>query len=114
MTTPAPEVPQVNPQHARTLLQEGALLVDVREDDEWLAGHVAGAMHVPLGQVGSVELPQERTVLVVCRSGARSAKAVATLSVAGVQAVNLDGGMKAWAAAGFPMVSATGEQPQVI
>jgi rhodanese-related sulfurtransferase len=114
MTTPAPQVPQVSPQHARTLLEDGSLLVDVREDDEWLAGHVAGAMHVPLAQVGSVELPQEGTVLVVCRSGGRSSKAVAALTAAGVQAVNVDGGMTAWAAAGLPMVSGLGTDPQVI
>ena len=86
----------------------------MREDDEWLAGHVPGAMHVPLGQVGSVELPRERTVLVVCRSGGRSSKAVISLSAAGVQAVNVDGGMTAWAAAGLPMVSGLGTDPQVI
>ena len=110
----APKISQVDPQQAGTLLDEGALLVDVREDDEWLAGHAAGAMHVPLAQVGSVELPQEGTVLVVCRSGGRSSKAVTALTAAGVQAVNVDGGMTAWAAAGLPMVSGIGEDPQVI
>jgi rhodanese-related sulfurtransferase len=114
MSNAAPDVPQVTPSRARALLDDGALLLDVREDDEWSAGHAAGAMHVPLGQVGSVELPRDRSVVVVCRSGGRSSKAVTALSATGVQAVNFEGGMTAWAAAGFPMVAAGGAEPQVI
>ena len=114
MTSPTDQIPQISPQGARALQADGALLLDVREDDEWFAGHADEALHVPLGQIGSVELPRERTVLVVCRSGGRSSKAVAALTTAGVQAVNVDGGMTAWAAAGLPMLSAAGGEPRVI
>ncbi len=96
-------------------LSDDAVLLDVREDDEWVAGHVPGAVHVPMGQVPDRldELPGER-VHVLCRSGGRSAKVTAFLNAAGRDAVNVDGGMQAWAAAGRPMVAETdGVAPQV-
>ena len=92
----------------------GIVLLDVREDDEWQAGHAPGAVHVPLGQVPSrlAELP-EGELHVVCRSGGRSQQAAAWLSRNGVDAANVAGGMQAWAAAGLPMVSETGDEPFV-
>jgi rhodanese-related sulfurtransferase len=92
-------------------------LLDVREDDEWAAGHIEGAHHIPMAQLPNrvgdvVELSSGAPQLVVvCRSGARSAHAVAWLTRLGVDAVNLDGGMKSWALAGRPMVSETGGAP---
>jgi rhodanese-related sulfurtransferase len=105
-----PAVPAVEP----TEVPEGAVLVDVREPDEWVAGHIEGALHVPLGELSArlAELP-EGDVVVVCRSGARSARATAFLIGNGLPAVNLEGGMQAWAAAGRPMVSETGDAPAV-
>ncbi len=80
-------------------------LLDVREDDEWAAGHAVGAVHIPLGQlpVRLGELDLDDPVHVVCRSGARSAQAVAWLNENGADAVNVAGGMGAWAEAGRPM-----------
>ena len=95
-----------------------AVLLDVREDDEWAAGHVEGAHHVPMGDVPArldevAGLADAGELVVVCRSGARSARVVAWLARNGVDAVNLDGGMGAWASAGRPMVSETGGEPFV-
>lgn len=106
----APSPGEVGPDEADGLIRAGALLLDVREDYEWDAGHVAGAVHIPLGQVAerADELPGSRQVVVVCRSGVRSAQAAAFLTASGVDAVNLAGGMRAWAAAGLPFEAANG------
>jgi rhodanese-related sulfurtransferase len=90
-------------------------LLDVREPHEWAAGHAPGATHIPLGQLGqrTAEIPSGELVYVICRSGARSARAVQALTGAGWQATNVAGGMQDWAAAGFPMVSESGSQPVV-
>lgn len=94
---------------------EDGLLVDVREDDEWTAGHAPQAVHVPMGQVPQrlAEIPEGGPVHVVCRSGGRSAQVTAYLNQVGRDAVNVDGGMHAWAAAGRPMAAPSG-RPQVI
>jgi rhodanese-related sulfurtransferase len=94
---------EVGPEEADGLIRAGALLLDVREDDEWDAGHVSGAAHIPLGHLAERldELPGDRQVVVVCRSGVRSARATAFLATSGFDAVNLAGGMRAWAAAGL-------------
>jgi rhodanese-related sulfurtransferase len=94
---------------------DDASVLDVREDDEWQAGHVPGARHVPMAEVPArlEELAADGELVVVCRSGGRSARVVAWLQQNGVDAVNLDGGMGAWEQAGRPMVSETGEEPFV-
>ena len=86
-------------------------MLDVREDDEWDAGHVEGSVHIPLMQLGERfgELPATQT-LVVCRSGNRSAHATAYLVDQGFDAVNLAGGLAAWHRAGRPLVS-DGDRP---
>jgi rhodanese-related sulfurtransferase len=91
-------------------------VLDVREDDEWAAGHVAGALHIPLGQLGARlgELDPRQTLAVVCRSGNRSSRAVAALTAAGLTAHNVDGGMTAWAAAGRPLTTDDGRPGRVI
>lgn len=90
-------------------------LLDVREPDEWVAGHAPEARFIPLGELGQrrAEVPADQTVYVICRSGHRSAQATQALNAAGWQAVNVAGGMQQWAAAGRPMVSETGGQPYV-
>src|SRR5216683_703363 len=67
-----------------------AVLVDVREDDEWAAGHAPGARHIPLGEIGARhgEIPRDRAVYVICRSGSRSAHAAQALTAAGWEALN--------------------------
>lgn len=106
-----PPVPSVDAER----IPAEAVLLDVREPDEWQAGHVAGAVHIPLADLPARldELPAGGRLVVVCRSGVRSARAVAWLAQNGHDALNLDGGMVAWAAAGREMVSETGEAPAV-
>ena len=94
---------------------DGAWLLDVREDDEWTAGYAPGARHIPLGQLGArtAEIPQDEVVYVICRSGARSARAAQALSAAGWDAINVAGGMQDWAAAGRAMATDSGADPFV-
>ncbi|OLC55901.1 MAG: hypothetical protein AUH85_08050 [Chloroflexi bacterium 13_1_40CM_4_68_4] len=91
-------------------------VLDVREDDEWQAGHIAGAQHIPLGQLGERvgELPKEGRIVAVCRSGGRSGAAVRGLKQLGYDAENLDGGVTAWSKAGLPLVDAAGQIGRVI
>ena len=97
-------------------VDEAALLLDVREDDEWQAGHAPGAQHIPLGQLGArfEELPKDRAIVAICRVGGRSARATEALRGAGYDVVNLTGGMRAWAAAGKPVVTDDGSAGSVI
>ncbi|WP_193613198.1 rhodanese-like domain-containing protein [Nocardioides lijunqiniae] len=94
---------------------EGLAVLDVREPVEWAHGHIEGALHVPLMELPQrlADLPREQT-LVVCKVGGRSAQAVGYLVEQGYDVVNLDGGMLEWEAAGRPMVSDTGQPPQVV
>lgn len=99
-----------------TGLTAGALLLDVREQDEWDAGHAPDAVHVPLHQVPArlAELPTDRPVDVVCHFGGRSAQATAFLLQRGVDARNVDGGMDAWERAGLPVVTDDGAPGRVL
>lgn len=85
----------------------GATVVDVREPMEYAAGHVPGAVLVPMGELASRmgELPREETVYVICAVGSRSATAAEALVGAGLDAVNVEGGTQAWRAAGYPVVT---------
>ena len=96
-------------------LPEDVTVLDVREPEEWAAGHIAGALHVPLGLLPQRvhEVPEGR-VLVVCKVGGRSVQAATWLGQQGHETINLDGGMLDWAAAGRPMVSETGAEPTVL
>jgi rhodanese-related sulfurtransferase len=96
-------------------LPAAAFLLDVREDDEWAAGHAPGAVHVRLRELGARigELPVDREVYVICRSGHRSAYAVEALAGAGLKAINVADGMTGWAVAGRPMISENGAEPYV-
>ncbi len=98
-------------------MPSGAVLLDVREPDEWSAGHAPGARHLPMQQVPArmAEVPMDGVVLVVCRSGVRSANVVRFLLANGWDnVINLDGGMRAWVAAGHPLVGEGGTPPEVI
>ncbi|MDP9417165.1 MAG: rhodanese-like domain-containing protein, partial [Actinomycetota bacterium] len=99
----SPPVPSVRPLD----VPADAWLLDVREPGEWAAGHVDGAHHVPMSELPARagEVPGDREVVVVCRVGGRSAAVTAWLRAQGRRAVNLDGGLDAWAAAGRPLVS---------
>jgi DMSO/TMAO reductase YedYZ molybdopterin-dependent catalytic subunit len=97
----------VSARTAQSLLEGGALLLDVRERDEWHDGHAGQATLIPMGEVKARrdELPQGRRIVVVCRSGGRSAAVTDALRASGYDAVNLTGGMCAWTAAGLPVVT---------
>lgn len=103
-----PPVPEID---ARTLAAERSAnrelqVVDVREPDEWAAGHLPGAIHIPLGDLSARarELDPARPVVAVCRSGNRSASATHFLLQSGFKDVrNLVGGMIAWTEAGEPV-----------
>lgn len=91
-------------------------LLDVREQDEWDAGHIEGAQHIPLGQLAArlAEVPSDRVVVAVCRSGSRSDRAALGLRARGYQAENLDGGVTAWSRARLPLVAGSGGPGRVI
>ena len=94
-----------------------AFLLDVREPDEWAAGHIPGAVHLPMMEVPAriAEVPVDGDVVVVCRSGVRSAQVVAYLRGHGWDNVrNLDGGMQAWAFLGRDVVSEDGQPARVL
>jgi rhodanese-related sulfurtransferase len=109
------DVPTVSVQE----ISGDALLLDVREPDEWAAGHVDGALHVPMNELPERlatepgDLTPDRDIVVICRVGSRSAQVTAWLNRQGFQAANLDGGMLAWATSKRPMVSDTGAPPHV-
>lgn len=97
-------------------LPPDAALLDVRESDEWVAGHAPGATHLPMSELTARmdELPDGDPLYVVCRSGGRSARVVAYLSGQGYPAVNVEGGMQAWARQGREVVADGGTQPQIV
>ena len=86
-------------------------LVDVRDEDEWRAGHIEGAVNIPeddlAGRVG--ELERDRSVVTVCRAGTRSGRAAEWLRTQGFDADSLDGGMLSWKWAGFAITGAIAE-----
>ncbi|GAA1068869.1 hypothetical protein GCM10009665_73900 [Kitasatospora nipponensis] len=92
-----------------------AVLLDVREQDEWDAGHVEGALHIPIGQfTARIEEVPDAPLYVLCRVGGRSAQVVQYLVGQGREAFNVDGGMFAWEQAGRPMVSSSGAEAFVL
>ncbi|WP_107481535.1 rhodanese-like domain-containing protein [Streptomyces malaysiense] len=94
-----------------------AVLLDVRERNEWEAGHAPGAVHAPLsGLVTGAALPsaaQARPLVVICRSGQRSRRAAALLAGRGAVVADVEGGMRAWAAAGHPVVDVRGNSGSI-
>jgi len=104
------------PEQPASKLAADATVLDVREPDEWAAGHIETAIHIPIGEVtGRLEdLPDAEPLYVICRGGGRSARVTELLRGQGRDAVNVAGGMQDWATAGRPMVSDTGRPPEVI
>jgi len=100
--------------HEAAARADEVLLLDVREDDEWAAGHAPDALHLPLSALDPAAVPTDRHVVAVCRSGNRSGQAAIALAAAGVDVVNMTGGMKAWDDAGLPMRSGDGAAPRVL
>ena len=107
-----PQLPSVD----AAAVPADAILLDVRENDEWAAGHAESAVHIPMGEVVGrlAELPEGAPVHVVCRVGGRSAQVTQFLIGQGVDAVNVSGGMLDWEAAGRPVVDGTGADGYVL
>jgi rhodanese-related sulfurtransferase len=97
-----------------------AVLLDVRENDEWAAGHIPGSVHVPMMRVPQQlqfepgPLTPDAEIVVVCKVGARSAHVTAWLRRQGYAATNLAGGMLAWQAAGRRLESDGGGPAEVV
>lgn len=94
---------------------DGVFVLDVREDVEWQAGHIEQAVHIPMGELNAriAEIPEEQTIVAVCRSGQRSRAVTDALNRAGYTAHNLEGGMHAWEEAGLPFVASDGSEGRV-
>jgi rhodanese-related sulfurtransferase len=104
-------VPEIDVETLVGLQASGATIIDVRQPDEYEDGHVSGARLIPLGEVPdrATEIPSEGPVYVICKSGARSARAAEWLIAQGTDATNVAGGTMAWIEAGHPVV--TGGEP---
>jgi rhodanese-related sulfurtransferase len=96
------DVPEIDVAELARLRHDGAFVLDVRRPDEYEAAHVPGAILLPLDQLEArqPEIPRDQPLLVICRSGARSATAVRALNAAGYDATNVAGGTLAWIEAG--------------
>jgi rhodanese-related sulfurtransferase len=105
LTEEAEAVNEVDREEARALLEDDAQLVDVRVGHEWEAGHIAGAVHLPLEELPERvgELDPERPVVLYCRGGTRSSMAAEALAAAGFDAVKLREGIVGWSEAGLPL-----------
>jgi rhodanese-related sulfurtransferase len=103
--------PDYTPQQVAELIDRGAIqLIDVRESYEYEEGRIAGARHIPRGELAAQAqtIDRDRAVVFYCRSGARSAMATEAFRGAGFDAYNLAGGLLAWDAAGLPLEPAGG------
>ena len=97
----------VSAAEAKTLMDEdkSVVVMDVRQPDEYRGGHIPGSRLIPLNELAQrlKDVPQDKTILCVCRSGSRSGMAVRQLNAAGYNAINLQGGMMRWQSAGYPV-----------
>ena len=99
------EVPTIQPGDVASRVAEGWMLLDVRTDDEWAGGRIAGSVHIPMDQlIQRIDEVDDRVVC-VCAVGARSARVAQFLNAQGREAVNLDGGLYAWEGSGLPVES---------
>jgi rhodanese-related sulfurtransferase len=96
---------EVNSETGYQMVQDGAFMLDVRERSEWDEYHAPMATLIPLGELQSrlSEVPKDREILVVCRSGNRSQQGRDILLAAGFNATSMAGGMKDWYAKGYPI-----------
>lgn len=108
------DVPEIGAEEAEELTD--AFLLDVREADEWAAGHAPTAIWIPMGdlQARIDDLPRDRQILAICRSGGRSGAVVEALNGAGFDAVNVAGGMQSWARSGLDVIADDGAAGAVI
>lgn len=99
-----PPIRHITPQEARTLVDEGAHFIDVRETHEYRNGHATGTKNIPLRHLQRrlTRLDPDKNIVCICASGLRSAKAARTAAKQGLTAYNVKGGSRAWRAAGLP------------
>ena len=110
------DIEEISAAKAAERVSAGAFLLDVRNDDDWEAGHAPGAHYITLQQIPDriAEIPTDRVIVAVCRAGSRSLNAAKFLAEHNIVAANLTGGMKAWAAAGLTVVGTNGADGAVI
>jgi rhodanese-related sulfurtransferase len=111
------DVPEIDVTSAAQRAGNGGFLLDVREENEWQAGHAPQATLVPLTRFEAEyaeRVPRDRPILAICKTGARSGRVTAALLNAGYDVVNVAGGMKAWEAEGLPVVADDGSPGAVI
>jgi rhodanese-related sulfurtransferase len=109
------DVPSVSVDQLSVPLPDDLTVLDVRESVEWRHGHVEGSRHLPMSELPQRldEVPTDGRLLVVCKVGGRSARVVQYLVQHGLDAVNLDGGLVEWEAAGRPLVGEV-DDPTVV
>ncbi|HUC52038.1 MAG TPA: rhodanese family protein [Xanthobacteraceae bacterium] len=103
-------LPKITPQQAHKMLSEGAILLDIREADEYARAHIDGARHLPLSKLDAADLRVQHGMPVIfhCRSGARTAGNAPRLAAkvgGSCDAFIVDGGLDAWRKAGLPVVT---------
>jgi rhodanese-related sulfurtransferase len=110
MTTGPQAYVEVDVAEARRRQDAGAVLLDVRNADEWEAGRAERSTWIPMNEVTDRrdELPRDREIVVICQVGARSARVAQALNAWGHTAANVAGGLVAWADAGYPVVTDDG------
>lgn len=96
-------------------MKDSVTFLDVREVSEWVHGHIDGSTHIPMNDLPNRlgEIDRSQHIVAVCRSGNRSDVVTRWLSAQGFDVENLDGGLKTWAKAGFPVVSSEGTPGKV-
>jgi rhodanese-related sulfurtransferase len=99
-------IPTTDVRSIPDVIGDDVVVLDVREQHEWDAGHIDGAIHIPLAEIPTRvgELDPSVHTLVVCHLGGRSARATQWLHAQGHDVVNVEGGMDAWESAGRPVV----------
>ena len=109
-------IEEISATDASSAVAAGAFLLDVRNDDEWAAGHAPNAHYVTLSAIPDRlgEIPSDQNIVVVCRAGGRSLKAAEFLVAQGYRAANLTGGMQAWAASDLDIIDSDGNPGAVI
>lgn len=108
-------LPEVSAAEAIELAKDGTWVLDVREQDEWDRGHSPLGHLLPMSALAErlPEVPTGQRVLVICHAGSRSLRVARSLHDAGYDAVNVVGGMLAWAAAGGELVSEGPDEPRI-
>jgi rhodanese-related sulfurtransferase len=106
-------VPAISAAQAREKIdsKQSYFVLDVRQPQEYQSGHISGAKLIPLNELAHrmTQLPKNKPIIAVCRSGSRSVHATRMLAEAGYQVENLRGGMIAWQASGYPVRKGSGK-----